>query len=634
MWHLVDLTSVLHRAHLSYLVIIFTLLITGCSPEAELPALVPFQLVSVGESSYILEAQSSITKQFSVRVLARDGQPVPQVTVFFSVSDGSAQLSNSTIMTDAQGIATVEVTTGSKVQRIEIEAFVPALENPPLLLILDIVAQMPAAIQLVSGDMQEAVSMTALPDYLQVKVVDAFGNAVKNITVDFSITSGNGSIDSSLSRFQSNSDGIAYAKFTAGTLPVSKVTASAGGSFPIAFTVFSLLPVTLNPVVSTQYAADLSWSKSVNSSFAYYRILRSPGYTVNFTEVGIISDPDVTVFADEGADIGRVYTYKIRVISDKGNHVDSNGRMGERGESMDLQNESDIADVIMNRDKSAIYVARLLSRRVLMISTDTFQKTDSIELQDSPYALAVSSDQTKLYVALYGLPRFQVIDLASKTMLKDVDLSAVIGANAIVDLYAAANGQLYASSYGGYVARIDESANYVASRVASDKFFSSGAPTFVAEHGNYLYMEESLLTPNSLFKIDMSVADSPIVMEDVHGTVSGTRGCALSTDGAVLYLTSGQLVSTNTLKPIDQWNSSTLYSLQVSNQKLFGCFYGGSFERWKLDRLDLVTQSIEKSIPLGFNSPRIFLSADALSVFLVSIPIAPYYTVRIFKVNL
>jgi len=630
----VELTSVLNRSHLSYLFILFALLITGCSSEAELTGPIPYQMESMGESRYILDAQSSITKQFRVRVLARDARPVPNVTVFFSVRDGSALLSDSTVMTDAQGIATVDVTAGSKVQTIQVEAFVPALENPPLMFLMEIVSQMPAVIKIVSGDMQEAVSMTALPDYLQVKVVDAFGNAVKNITVDFSITSGNGNIDSGLSRFQTNSDGIAYARFTAGTLPVSKVTASVGGSFPIAFTVFSLLPVTLNSVVSTPNAADLSWSKTVNSSFAYYSILRSPGYTVNFTEVGIISDPDVTVFADEGADIGTVYTYKIRVISDKGNHVDSNGRMGERGESMDLQNESDIAEVIMNRDKSAIYVARLLSRRVLMISTDTFQKTDSIELQDSPYALAVSSDQTKLYVALYGLPRFQVIDLASKALLKDVDLSAVIGTNAIVDLYAAANGQLYASSYGGYVARIDESANYFASRVASNRFFSSGAPTFVAEHGNYLYMEESLLTPNSLFKIDMSVADSPIVMEDVHGTVSGTRGCALSADGAVLYLTSGQVVSTNTLKPTYQLNGPTLYSLQVSNQKLFGCFYGGGFERWRLDRLDLVTQRIEKSVPLGFNTSRIFLSADELSVFLVSLPFAPYYTVRIYKVNL
>jgi hypothetical protein len=184
------------------------------------------------------------------------------------------------------------------------------------------------------------------------------------------------------------------------------------------------------------------------------------------------------------------------------------------------------------------------------------------------------------------------------------------------------------------VARIDESANYVATRVASNQSFWSGAPTFIAEHGNYLYMEESLLTPNSLFKIDMSVVNAPIVMEDVHGTVNGTRDCALSSDGALLYLTSGQLVSTATMKPVDQWNSAALSSVQVSNQKLFGCFYGGSFEHWKLDRLDLVTQSVERSIPLGFNSRRIFLSADAQSVFLVSLPFSPFYTVRIFKVNM
>lgn len=607
----------------------------GCSPEeAVLSDPIPYSIERLGESMFTLEAQSSITKQFSLRVLSKDSKPVPNVSVFFSVDEGLATLSDSTILTNAEGIATVDVTTGSGVQTIRVVAFVPGLLNPSLQFLLEIVPHVPAAIQIVEGDLQETAALTALPQNLQVRVLDAFGNVVPNVTVNFSLTTGNGHIDSNFSQYKTNSKGIAYAKYVTGTLPENIVTASVGNLQSIDFTAYTLIPVQLNSIGSTQNAANLSWTKNINSTFARYSILRAQAKTHNYTEVGSINNPDVTVFADEDADVGRAYTYYVKVITVRGNNVDSNERTGERGELIDLKNESDFADVIINSDKSTIYVALRWSKRVLIISTDSFHKTDSIDLEFSPEALAVSADQKKLYVALYGLPRFQVIDLTTKTLLWDVDISAQIGDDAIVDIYKTANGQLFTSSYGGYVAKIDEANNYSASRVASDRLFSSGAPSFVADRDNYLYMEESLLSPNSLFKIDLSDADAPIVMEDAHGTVNGTRHCALSTDGTLLYLTSGQIVNANTLKPVGEINGPGLSSLQVSDQTLFGCFYGGAFERWKLGRLNLSTQVIEKAIPLGFNSRRMFLSANEDSAFLVSLPIDPYYTVRIYKVNL
>lgn len=605
----------------------------GCSKELELQGPIPERIEPVGELSYTVEARSSITKQFRVKVLSKNSSPVPNVSVFFRIDQGTATLSDSTIRTDNEGIAMVEVTTGPEVQTIQVLAKVPGLENSSLLFSIEIVPQMPATIVMVSGDQQEAVALNAMVENIQVRIVDAFGNAVANASVNFTITSGNGTIDSQSSQFKTNHEGIAYAKCIAGNLPVNIITASLGNLPPVNFTLYSLIPVTVNKVRSAQHAAIISWTKTINSTFAYYSILRKPVKTNYFTEVGVVNDPDITEFDDENAEIGRAYTYMVRVVTVKNNFVDGNEINGERGELINLKNESDVADVILSSDKSTIYVAKIWSKLVMILSTDSFQKIDSIELQDSPLTLAVNADQTKLYVGLYGLPRFQVIDLATKTVLHDIDVSAEIGADAIGDIYVTGNGLIFASSYGGYVARIDATDNYAVNRVASNEFFTAGSPTFVTDHGNYLYMEESLLSPNSLYKIDMSLENAPIVLEDAHGTIHETRNCALSSDGTLLYLTSGQIVSTNTLKPVGELNSS-MFSLQISEQKLYGCFYGNAFERWNLNRVNLSTQVIEKSIPLGFKSQKMFLSADGQSAFLISVPNDPYYTVRIYKVNL
>jgi hypothetical protein len=609
--------------------------LNGCTSEIELSNPIPFKIESFGESNYTESAQASITKKFQVIVLSKDAQPVPNVTVFFSLKVGSAVLSDSVILTNGEGIATVDVTTGPQAQTIQVEAFVPGLENPSLFFLLHIVSQMPAKILLVSGDQQEAAPQVPLNEYLMVKVVDEFDNPVKDVSVHFSIKSGNGSIDTGVSQFKTDQDGVAYATHITGTLPLGIIEASVGnGSVTFEFNVFTLVPVTLNTVISTQYSTNLSWTKTVNTTFSQYGIFRSSVNSGYFTQIGSVNNPDVTEFADESGELGMAYVYYIRVITSKGNYINSNEKTGERGGVIDLKNESNIADIIISKDKSTIYVARRLTMDVLIITTDQFKKVDSINLQVAPQTLAVNTNGSKLYVGLYGLPQFKVIDLTTNSLIKEIDLSSVLASDAIYDIYVANNGQLFVSSYNGYVTKIDESDDYSVKRIASNRSFFSAAPTFVADYGNFLYMEESLLTPNSLFKIDMSATDAPIILEDDHGTVYGTRGSALSADGEVLYLTSRQLVSTNTIKPIDELNGSQLFSLEILDQKLYGCFYGGAFERWQLDRINLSTQVVEKSIPIGFKVEKLFVAADQNSIYVVASPFAPYYTVRIYKVSI
>ena len=59
--------------------------------------------------------------------------------------------------------------------------------------------------------------------------------------------------------------------------------------------------------------------------------------------------------------------------------------------------------------------------------------------------------------------------------------------------------------------------------------------------------------PNSIYKLDATQAELPIVAEDEHGQVSGTSSLALNPDGSRVYLLSGQVLSTDTLTQVAQF---------------------------------------------------------------------------------
>ena len=60
-------------------------------------------------------------------------------------------------------------------------------------------------------------------------------------------------------------------------------------------------------------------------------------------------------------------------------------------------------------------------------------------------------------------------------------------------------------------------------------------------------------SPNSLYRLDATQSDMPIVAEDDHGNISGTSHLAISPDGERIYLTSGQVVSTATIDRVGQF---------------------------------------------------------------------------------
>jgi hypothetical protein len=97
------------------------------------------------------------------------------------------------------------------------------------------VGQGPSTMVITSGDEQTGPPNTALPVALSVVVVNQFGEPLEDVTINWSIDSGGGSLSASSS--QSDVNGAASVTYTTGpTAGRAVVTARVGGLPPLSFT--------------------------------------------------------------------------------------------------------------------------------------------------------------------------------------------------------------------------------------------------------------------------------------------------------------------------------------------------------------------------------------------------------------
>ena len=86
-------------------------------------------------------------------------------------------------------------------------------------------------------------------------------------------------------------------------------------------------------------------------------------------------------------------------------------------------------------------------------------------------------------------------------------------------------------------------------RVASNRIIRC-APNFsVSLDETALYVGECF-SPNSIYKLDLTQDDAPIVAEDNHGSISGSYHLEVSPDGSRLYNGGGQILDTGDLTQV------------------------------------------------------------------------------------
>ncbi len=128
-------------------------------------------------------------------VIVRDaaGNPAAGVSVVFAVTAGGGQLTGATQTTSAQGVATVgSWRVGAATGTNTVTATVAGV--PPVSFTATGAAGAPTQLIKTAGDNQSAPVNRPVPIAPQVRVLDAAGNGVAGIAVNFTIGSGDGSV--------------------------------------------------------------------------------------------------------------------------------------------------------------------------------------------------------------------------------------------------------------------------------------------------------------------------------------------------------------------------------------------------------------------------------------------------------
>jgi len=167
-------------------------LMAACTSESTTgPRIVaPVAVSGLGQSGFV---GASLTQPFVVRVEDQNGNAVDGALVAWSVVSGGGTLSPSQSVTGSDGLASATLRLGSVVGQQSAKATLG--EAKPIVFTATAAAAPASQLIAVSGDNQTGIVKTALPAKIVIKTADAFGNVKTGIRVDFSVTTGGGTVN-------------------------------------------------------------------------------------------------------------------------------------------------------------------------------------------------------------------------------------------------------------------------------------------------------------------------------------------------------------------------------------------------------------------------------------------------------
>jgi hypothetical protein len=600
---------------------IISLIVASCQEDEEIR--MPTFLIACSDTDVSLQADKQNVQVVCVKVLDADSVPMSGVKTYFSLVQGTATFADSISTSDADGVASVQMTPGTQTGDVVVKVQAEKLLKLPLHFYFRLTAAAPAKIEVQSGNFQEARQGIRLPNLVFLKVTDEFGNPVYDAPVSFKIKSGNGALSASSAV---TFNGLATLEFTTGTgAPVTTITASVSDNISTDITVYTLLPIELS-AVNEDKKIQLAWTKTVSPNFKRYILYG--GTSFSETQIMETDDVNVTTFTHLNTNMGTLHSYYVKVETTLGDHVSSERKTVETGFFVKLPYIED-GDICLDRQNSLIYICPVYESKILVLSAEPFKKQDSIMLIQAPHRIALNKDATKLYVTYPGRNVFDIFDLATKSIERTVDVSSVMADGFVTDIYVATNGQLFIS--GRRIVKVNESDNYSLQVIASSLSFYTERARFLADDGTHLYVEVSNQTPNSLFKIDISQTDGPLILEDEHGTVSGTTNAVLSKDATRLYTNNGKIVLTSDFTTAGELPDLT-YAVAVSGDGA-DLYTSSRFNYAKVIKVLNATSFVtEKQWEVGFLASQIFSHENSLYIFAeIEIPSDVW---RLYKVNL
>ena len=244
---------------------------------------------------------------FVVQVLDEDGDPFEGATVKFSVLLGGGSLSARTPTTDADGQAESILTLGTALGTKKVQVNVEGISQ---VLVFSAEAtttpSVPTVLSIVSGDNQTVLTGETLTNPFVVEVHDENSNPLENVTVNFAVLTGGGTLNTTTAT--TNANGQAESTLTLGSEPgTNTVEASVEGlSQTVVFNAEASLPPPMPTtlVVSGDNQTGLTGEALANPFVVEVRDQNSnlmEGVTITFTVSaggGSLSDTSVKTDAN------------------------------------------------------------------------------------------------------------------------------------------------------------------------------------------------------------------------------------------------------------------------------------------------------------------------------------------------
>ena len=188
-------------------------------------------------------AGEPLAKPFVVGTRDRGGDPLEELRVVFSVLTGEGSLSAEVVFTDPNGRAESRLTLGPEPGTNTVQVSAHGTERVIVFKAEATLPPVPRVLSIISGDNQSGVVGESLANPFVVEVRDENSNPLENVTVNFAVLTGGGTLNTMTATTDTN--GQAESTLTLGTEPgANTVEASVEGvSLPVVFSAEAVLPL-------------------------------------------------------------------------------------------------------------------------------------------------------------------------------------------------------------------------------------------------------------------------------------------------------------------------------------------------------------------------------------------------------
>lgn len=209
-------------------------------------------------------------------------------------------------------------------------------------------------------------------------------------------------------------------------------------------------------------------------------------------------------------------------------------------------------DMALDEARQLLYVSNVVLHELQIVSIESLQIVARLPMY-TPIGIDISLDGTRLFVALGRSGAVAVVDLETWET-SEIVLEGILGHPGTFDVVEALPNRLFVTAAPGsggsaFVVMVKLDEGNAAQRVASRRIIRSRPVLEPSPDRRFLYVGEGF-NPNSLYKLDITREDAPIILENRHGTVSGTDHLEVSADGDRIFLGSGQVLSTETFQQV------------------------------------------------------------------------------------